>query len=118
MRPAPPPIPMRRSGLRSVLLRILLLVQVVVVLTPLAEGRAGAGVVAHVEAQSNGHHYEHAEANCAYCAARSIHSVAVPVPEVHRAHVAHGSLIVAREIEQPSAESGPPHHSRAPPTVG
>jgi hypothetical protein len=110
-----PPLTARRNGLRAALLRILLLVQAVVVLTPLAEGRAGAGVVAHVEAQENGHHYQHAEANCAYCVVRTIHAAAVAVPTPARAHVAHGGLVIARAVGHASAESGPPHHSRAPP---
>lgn len=56
--------------------------QLVLVLAPLAEGRAGVGMGAHVEAHGNASHHVHEDATCVACQARSVHGVARggPVP--------------------------------------
>lgn len=107
----------RRRRLRSVLSYALLLVQAVIVLTAVVEGYAGVGMASHVEAQGSGHHYSHTEANCAYCAASSIHATAAQPPATPFVRAVHGEMLVARAIHTRSAERVTPHHSRPPPAV-
>lgn len=50
----------------------MLLLQIVVTLVPLAEGRDGRSMAAHVDASGPNSHYTHNEATCAACQARTL----------------------------------------------
>lgn len=54
--------------------------QLALVLAPLAEGRAGVGMRAHVEANGSASHHVHEEATCVACQARTLHGVATGHP--------------------------------------
>jgi hypothetical protein len=93
----------------------LVFVQVVMALTPLVEARGGAGASPHVEARGDARHYAHADANCAFCAVRTIHAaVAVTSPSVPRGQRL-SATIVALALLDPSADAFLSNLSRAPP---
>jgi hypothetical protein len=96
---------------------VLLLVQAVVVSTPLAEGRSGPGARQHVEARNEQRHYAHAEANCAFCAVRSIHAPAATAPARSARSVVLHRGVRAVLLLLPSTDFPLPHLSRAPPAL-
>jgi hypothetical protein len=66
-------IPLRQRGVLFGLVALLATVaQLVVAISPLAEGRDGR-MASHVEATGAQGHYTHNDATCAACQARSIH---------------------------------------------
>jgi hypothetical protein len=103
-----------RSRLSQLIRFALVLVQVVIAFTPLVEAR-GVGAAAHVESRSDARHYVHAEANCAFCAVRTIHATpAVTQPEVLRGQIL-SSTPIALALFDPSAGAIDANFSRAPP---
>lgn len=62
----------QRGWLFGVILLIAMTAQIVVALSPLAEGR-DRRLVSHVESAGAKGHYAHNDATCASCQARSIH---------------------------------------------
>lgn len=62
----------QRGWLFGVILLIAIAAQIVVALSPLAEGR-DRRLVSHVESAGAKGHYAHNDATCASCQARSIH---------------------------------------------
>ncbi len=96
---------------------VLFLVQAVVVSTPLAEGRSGPGAQQHVEARNEQRHYAHAEANCAFCAVRTIHAPAATAAARQRPPgVARRDVRIVLLLP-PSSDFPLPHLSRAPPSL-
>jgi hypothetical protein len=77
------PRPQRRSWLFAVIAFLATTAQLAVALAPLAEGREGRATV-HIESRSTPRHYQHSDANCAACQARSIHGTTsrAPTPAV------------------------------------
>ncbi len=53
-----------------------LLAQIAVVLAPVAEGRAGIGMAAHVESGGNASHHAHDDSNCIACQVRGFYGTA------------------------------------------
>ena len=92
-------------------------VQLVVALAPLAEGREGRSMSAHVESSGTRGHYTHDDATCASCQARSIHGTtpraADPLPVVRREF----ALIADRAEIDAAASLYTPANPRAPPFV-
>jgi len=62
----------QRGWLFGVIALFAMIAQLVVALSPLAEGRDGR-MASHVESTGATGHYTHSEATCAACQARSIH---------------------------------------------
>ena len=90
--------------------------QLAVALAPLAEGREGRATV-HIESRSTPRHYQHSDATCAACQARSIHgttSRASAPPVVNQPHQVVATATVSR-VE--SADVRSPANPRAPPSV-
>ena len=77
--------PRRQSWLFAIIAIIAMTAQLVVSLAPLAEGRMGQTLSAHVEAGGTKGHVAHNEATCASCQARSIQGTTSrpvsPLPE-------------------------------------
>ena len=67
------PTPTLRSTWLTFIAVFAMAVQFVVALAPLAEGRDGRSMSAHVESSGTRGHYTHDDATCASCQARSIH---------------------------------------------
>ena len=114
-----PVAPRPRTGrhlLFTVFAFIAMAAQLVVALSPLAEGRERSWG-SHVEAAGLRQHFSHSEATCAACQARSIHGATgrIRPPVVVVRHVA---LVQAqRDIEVVSTDQYPQDNPRAPPTV-
>lgn len=95
----------------------MLLLQLVVALAPLGEGREGRSMAAHVDASGQNTHYTHDEATCAACQARSLQGAMAFVPPVLPLDVRHDVVRVAPVI---GAVPAGPHllpNSRAPPAL-
>ena len=110
-------IPTRQRGMLSGLIALLAMVaQLVVAISPLAEGRDGR-MASHVEATGAQSHYTHNDATCAACQARSIHgttarqSVPLLAEELTQSQVAPAA---ERIVESTSHRTDNP---RAPPIV-
>lgn len=90
--------------------------QLVVALSPLAEGRERSWG-SHVEAAGLRQHFAHSEATCAACQARSIHGTAsrIRTPVLVVRHVAIAPA--QRSLDVVSADYYPQDNPRAPPTV-
>jgi hypothetical protein len=106
----------RRSWLFAVLASLALAAQFVVALAPLAEGRQGRSMSAHVESGTTKGHYTHNEATCASCQARYL------VGATARADVGFtpervASAIVVSVDHALSAAVSPQTNPRAPPSV-
>ena len=106
----------RRSWLFAVLALLATTAQLAVALAPLAEGREGRATV-HVESSGSPRHYQHNDATCAACQARSIHSTTpravTPLVET----VAH-AIVRSQTIDHvASADLNASAHPRAPPAV-
>ena len=91
--------------------------QLVIALAPIAEGRAGASSVTHVEQQGIRLHYAHDDAECAACAVR--HLGATPREAIALAIVLPARLEapVARALAAPMRLGDPQARTRAPPMV-
>lgn len=112
-------VPPARSGRRlllTVIAFVAMAAQLVVALSPLAEGRERSWG-SHVEAAGARQHYAHNEATCAACQARSIHGTA-------RRSIAR--IVVVRHVaiapaqrgfEAVSSDQYPQDNPRAPPAV-
>jgi hypothetical protein len=90
--------------------------QLAVALAPLAEGRDGRATV-HIESHGAPRHYQHNDATCAACQARSIHGTAprLPAPVVEsQPHVTVADQAINHVA---SADLNPSAHPRAPPEV-
>lgn len=59
---------------------IMLLLQMVVVVAPLAEGHEGRSMAAHVDGTGPNSHYTHDEATCAACQARTLQGAMALAP--------------------------------------
>jgi hypothetical protein len=91
--------------------------QLILAIAPLAEGRDGVGMAAHVEAPGATTHFTHNEATCAACSAQSLHATAVRrtpmfVPVAHEPRVTVAAVPLA-----PSVDLTSHLFSRAPPSV-
>ena len=114
-------MPRRTPTLRSTWFTLIavfaMAVQLVVALAPLAEGRDGRSMSAHVESSGTRGHYTHDDATCASCQARSIHGttarVADPLPSVQREH----TVVANRAETHASSSHYTPANPRAPPFV-
>lgn len=95
----------------------MLLLQLVVALTPLGEGREGRSMAAHVDASGPNTHYTHDPATCAACQARTLQGAMAWVPPVLPLDVRPESLAVAPA--KLAVPAGPHLHpkSRAPPAL-
>jgi hypothetical protein len=109
--------PTLRSTWYTFVAIVAMAVQLVVALAPLAEGRDGRSMSAHVESSGTRGHYTHDDATCASCQARSIHGttprVADPLPSVQREY----TVIADRAETDPSSSLYTPANPRAPPFV-
>jgi hypothetical protein len=106
----------RRSWFFAVLALLATTAQLAVALAPLAEGREGRATV-HMESRGTPRHYQHNDATCAACQARSIHGTTpralAPLVET----VAH-AIVTSQTIDHvASADLNPSAHPRAPPSV-
>lgn len=72
---------------------IALLAQIAVVLAPMAEGRAGIGMAAHVESGGNASHHAHDDSTCIACQVRAFHGTA--------AHLGDAAPVAARRSAPP-----------------
>ena len=96
-------------------LLLALITQVVLVLTPLIEGRDGPDARAHVEREGIQLHHAHDEAYCSACAARHLLSSSEVLPS-HKVTLVSAERTVAREkAESYHAVAGSHTQSRAPP---
>ena len=109
--------PTLRSTWFTIIAIFAMAVQLAVALAPLAEGRDGRSMSAHVESAGTRGHYTHDDATCASCQARSIHGttprVADPLPVVQREY----TVIADRAETDPSSLLYTPANPRAPPFV-
>jgi hypothetical protein len=107
----------RKSWLFTVIAAVAFAAQLVVALVPLAEGRFGRTMSAHVESGSTKGHYAHNEATCAACQARSIHGTTsrtvAPIPETTLAM----ATAFAPVDRIAAASVHPQANPRAPPAV-
>ena len=107
----------RRSWLFSVLACLALTAQIFVAIAPLAEGRQGRSMSAHVESGTTKGHYTHDDATCISCQARSIHGTAEK-PQVAIAYAAPVSAPVVPLVDRLIAGAfSPQTNPRAPPSV-
>jgi hypothetical protein len=91
--------------------------QFVVAIAPLAEGRQGRSMSAHVESGTTKGHYAHDDATCASCQARSIHGTTAKA-DVGILPVAPAAFVVATVVDRiDSAALFPQTNPRAPPSV-
>jgi hypothetical protein len=105
----------RPSPLRRLTASLLILVQLVVALSPIIDGRLGQGAGMHVESTGLTRHYAHEEATCPTCAAQSIHAPAIVPPRLPRPLQTEAPVTRARNDLAPSVDLHPGHLSRAPP---
>lgn len=89
--------------------------QFMLVLAPLAEGRAGVGMRAHVEAHGTASHHVHEEATCVACQARSLHGVARGLPAASPPSPVRNAAPLLREQRVASADLVSHTLPRAPP---
>ena len=95
----------------------MLLLQAVVAVAPLGEGREGRSMAAHVERSGRNTHYTHDPATCAACQARTLQGAMALVPPVLPVDPRHESLAVAPlTLAVPSGPHALPK-SRAPPAL-
>lgn len=90
--------------------------QLAVALAPLAEGREGRATV-HIESRGAPRHYQHSDANCAACQARSIHGTTVRTPAPAVETQQHQTVATATVTRVESADVRSPANPRAPPSV-
>lgn len=93
----------------------MLATQAVVVATPLVEARGGIGAKDHVESQNERRHYSHAEANCAFCAATTIHATPVRPHDPLELTETKSTCGAAQQSAISSPDLQLPYLSRAPP---
>ena len=102
---------------RLLVLIAMLVAQVAVAMSPLGEARQGIGADSHVEGRGAGRHYAHAEANCAFCAVRTIHAPAAPAIDALMFSKAHEACCIPRDVAATSRVAPSSHLSRAPPVL-
>ncbi|MEO9034299.1 MAG: hypothetical protein ABI442_02250 [Gemmatimonadaceae bacterium] len=86
-------------------------------IAPLAEGRQGKSMSAHVESGTTKGHYAHNEATCVSCQARSMHG-ATAKPDVGFAHDGQVATAIIVSVDRAiSASVSPQTNPRAPPSV-
>jgi len=104
----------RRAHWRPALL-LVLLAQLVLVFTPLLEGRGGPDARAHVEEAGIRIHHAHDEALCSACTVRHLlaSSSVLPPDEIEIARAARTGVVARTEILRAVAQST--KRSRAPP---
>jgi len=106
----------RRSWFFAVIALLATTAQIAVALAPLAESREGRATV-HVESGGTPRHYQHNDATCAACQARSIHSPATRA-ELPLIETEPHAIVAAANVEHvASADLNPSAHPRAPPVV-
>ncbi len=107
----------RKHGLLFGLVALLATVaQLVVAISPLAEGRDGR-MASHVEATGAQGHYTHNDATCAACQARSIHGTTSRQSVPLLANDLAPSKVVRAAERVVEAALRPTDNPRAPPTV-
>src|SRR4051812_3860968 len=89
----------KRASWRPALL-LVFLAQLVLVFTPLLEGRGGPDARAHVEEAGTRIHHAHDEADCSACTVRHLlaSSSVLPPDEIATVHTAQTSAAVRTEI--------------------
>ncbi len=111
----------RRSSLASRLHLLAaalgIVAQLVLAFTPIAEGRAGVGMRAHVEEHGNPAHHVHEDATCVACQVRTLYGVARGRPVAPPPQTPHDTAPVVREQLVASADLVPHVLPRAPPCV-
>lgn len=103
--------------LRLLVSVVVLATQAVVVATPLAEARWGVGANDHVEAQNERRHFSHAETNCAFCTAITIHATAARCHEPLELAGAQYACGAAEQSALATPDLQRSHLSRAPPVL-
>lgn len=107
----------QRSWLFSVFASLALAAQFVVAIVPLAEGRQGRSMSAHVESGTTKGHYAHNEATCASCQARSMHGTTAKA-DISLLYASAVSTKVAAAVDHVvSATLSAQTNPRAPPSV-
>jgi hypothetical protein len=96
-------------------LLLVLLAQLVLVFTPLLEGRGGPDARAHIEEAGTRIHHAHDEAYCSACTVRHLlaSSAVLPPDEIASGHTAQTGAVERTEIIR--AVASPTTRSRAPP---
>lgn len=104
-----------KRAMRKPALVLVLLAQLVLVLTPLLEGRGGPDARAHVEEAGTRIHHAHDEALCSACTVRHLlaSSAVLPPEEIATVFAAHISAAERTQIFRAVASSTA--RSRAPP---
>lgn len=95
----------------------MLVAQVAMAFSPLGEARRGIGADSHVEERGASRHYAHAEANCAFCAVRTIHAPPAPAIDALIVSNAHEACCIPRDVAATSRVAPSSHLSRAPPAL-
>lgn len=112
-------LPSRRAALASKLHLLAaalgILAQLVLVFAPVAEGRAGVGMRAHVESHGNPAHHVHEEATCVACQVRTLYGVARTRPVAPAVSRTPSTVPLLREQLAASAELVADALPRAPP---
>ena len=111
-----PPRTRRRSWFFALFALLATTAQLAFALAPLVEGRDGPATV-HIESHGTPRHYQHNDATCAACQARSIHGTAprLPAPLVQtEPHVTVADQAVNHVA---AADLNASAHPRAPPVV-
>lgn len=92
-----------------------ILAQLLVVFTPVAEGRLGVGMGAHIEAHGNPAHHVHEEATCIACQVRTLYGAARNRPLVPAARrtpgtvpLLHAQLVASAELVADALPRAPP----------
>src|SRR4051812_38792705 len=106
-----------RRVVRRLIAVLVAAMQLVIALAPIAEGRAGASAVTHVERQGGRLHYAHDDAECAVCAVRHLGVTPSAPLALPAALFAHHERPVAPVGVLPAPLADPLHLSRAPPMV-
>jgi hypothetical protein len=107
----------RHEWPRLLVLIAMLVAQVAMAISPLGEARRGIGADAHVEERGASRHYAHAEANCAFCAVRTIHAPAAVAIDAFLAANAHEACCILGDVAVTSRMAPSSHLSRAPPAL-
>jgi hypothetical protein len=95
---------------------LVFLAQLVLVLTPIIEGREGPDARAHVEQAGTRIHHAHDEADCSACTARQLLASTEVLPPTSMHLVVAANTVVGEKFESFSEVSASTTRSRAPPT--
>ena len=107
----------RNEWPRLLVIIAMLVAQVAMAISPLGEARRGIGADSHVEERGASRHYAHAEANCAFCAVRTIHAPAATAMDALLASTAHETCCIPTDVAVTSRVAPSSHLSRAPPAL-